>query len=164
MEWYIIALIAYPLFLAHQKWVRPYLRKPADSYKEQLPLEAYRDKPTTPINRTVTELPAFILAEWERPVKAKDYIDYKDYITSDAWQKSERRLNCIKAARNKCQMCSAMFGLEVHHISYANLGKELPQELVLLCALCHDHTHKMAGKGAKYYPPLRRPKLNKDIT
>ena len=96
-------------------------------------------------------------AAWERPVKSADYIDYKEYVTSDAWQKSERRLNCIKAARNKCQMCGAMFGLEVHHITYTNLGKELPQDLVLLCISCHEYTHAMAGKGAKSYPPLKRP-------
>ena len=163
MEWYIIALIAYPLFLAHQKWVQPHLQKSAEADKEHLPLEAYKDKYPIPVNRTVTQLPDFILAEWERPVKAKDYIDYKDYIVSDAWQKSERRLNCIKAARNKCQMCGAMFGLEVHHITYTNLGKELPQDLVLLCILCHEHTHAMAGKGAKSYPPIRCPKRTNSL-
>ena len=160
MEWYIIALIAYPLFLAHQKWVRPHLRESSDSHKEQLPLEAYKDKPATPIDRVITEPTLPYMAAWERPVKSADYIDYKEYVSSDAWQKSERRLNCIKAARNKCQMCGAMFGLEVHHITYTNLGAELPQELVLLCISCHEHTHAMAGKGAKSYPPIRRPNKN----
>ena len=109
------------------------------------------------VKRHKTTPPPSTLAAWERPVKSTDYIDYKEYVTSDEWQKSERRLNCIKAARNKCQMCGVMFGLEVHHIHYRNLGNELPQQLVLLCSLCHEYTHQMAGKGAQNYPPLRRP-------
>ena len=117
-----------------------------------------KDKAEKPEHKPrVTGPPIVYTAAWERPVKSADYIDYKEYVASDEWQRSERRLNCIKAAHNKCQMCGAMFGLEVHHITYKNLGKELPQDLVLLCILCHEHTHAMAGKGAKSYPPIKRP-------
>ena len=108
------------------------------------------------IHPRITTTPLRYTAAWKRPKKSDTYIDYQEYITSEAWQKSTQRLECIKAARNKCQMCGAMFGLEVHHITYNNLGKELPQDLVLLCILCHEHTHKMAGKGAKSYPPIKR--------
>ena len=155
MEWYAIALIAYPLYLIHEIWIKPYLPT-----EPPPPIYTPTFKKTEPPARATTELPPSVTAEWERPKKSKDYIDYKEYVASDEWQKSERRLNCIKAARNKCQMCGAMFGLEVHHITYTNLGAELPQELVLLCVLCHEHTHAMAGKGAKSYPPIRRPDIN----
>lgn len=113
-----------------------------------------------PPPRRKTTPPVPYTSEWKRPVKSAEFINYTDYIKSDTWKKSPQRLACIAAAKNKCQMCGATFGLEVHHISYANLGSELPQQLVLLCILCHEHTHAMAGKGAKYYPPLRRPNFN----
>ena len=111
------------------------------------------------MKRKITPFPYAVMAEWVRPKRNKEYIDYKEYVASEEWQNSKRRKQCIKDADNKCQMCGIGFGLEVHHVHYQNLGKEKPDQLVLLCVLCHEYTHKMAGKGAKYYPPLRRPNV-----
>ena len=113
--------------------------------------------PSQTIERVVTPTVPKTTMAWIKPKQSEVYIDYTTYISSDEWLKSPQRLACIKTANNKCQMCGVPFGLEVHHISYKHLGNELPEQLVLLCVLCHDHTHLMAGKGAKYYPPLRRP-------
>ena len=33
------------------------------------------------------------------------------------------------------------YRLEVHHLSYARLGRELPDDLIVLCPACHAIAH-----------------------
>lgn len=68
------------------------------------------------------------------------WIDYNAYILSDEWkQKREQRL---AMDGNKCQVCGAVDGLEVHHLTYRNLGHEEMDELITLCRDCHKKQHK----------------------
>ena len=92
--------------------------------------------------------------QWNIPTIDKDYIDYNDYVQSDEWHQSFPRMLTLTLDDNKCRMCGDDYKLEVHHITYENLGKELAADLVTLCHDCHTYTHKIAGKGAKTYPPL----------
>ena len=95
--------------------------------------------------------------EWKIPVKSDTYIDYKEYIASDEWKESFARTVTLITDNHQCRMCGDDYKIAVHHITYINLGHEYPEDLVTLCKDCHEHTHTIAGKGAKHYPPIRRP-------
>lgn len=77
---------------------------------------------------------------------------YQEYLASPGWQR--RRMVVIRMARYTCQRCGwsvyAQPGrwLEVHHLSYANLGDELVGDVEVLCSVCHAGTHGMAPRAA----------------
>jgi len=61
---------------------------------------------------------------------------YRAYLRSDTWKRV--RTGAISAARNRCQECGySGRRLQVHHLNYANLGRERPQDLRVLCPNCH---------------------------
>ena len=95
-------------------------------------------------------------SKWKVP-EASPTIDYEKYILSLKWRTSQARQKTISLDNFSCRMCGAKYPLHVHHISYKNLGKETLEDLVTLCEVCHEYTHKMAGKGAREYPPLKAP-------
>ena len=81
--------------------------------------------------------------------------EYDKYMKSDAWAK--KRAERLELDDNKCVMCERPNGLQkdgvtpilqVHHISYKNLGNEPMEDLVSLCPSCHKRIHK-------YYKRLR---------
>ena len=74
-------------------------------------------------------------------------MDYYIYIHSEAWRK--KRLKRLKMDGFKCQhrigllfKCGAKTNLEVHHLSYKNLGNERFKELITLCRKHHELTHR----------------------
>jgi 5-methylcytosine-specific restriction endonuclease McrA len=70
-------------------------------------------------------------------------IDYATYISSVEW-----RLKAHDAKRRAgwvCMLCEATTALEVHHRTYARLGRELPTDLVVLCWRCHRRHHATLG-------------------
>ena len=86
---------------------------------------------------------------------------YLDYLGSVAWRR--RRLAKLEEVRWKCQRCPETHGLQVHHLSYDNLGNEDTKELIVLCKACHwvaDELRKNPKSkiGEKLYAPLRKTK------
>lgn len=76
---------------------------------------------------------------------------YNRYIRSDEWkQKEQERMNVDD---NKCVMCGrpsekTRHGLQVHHITYNNLGNEdIMSDLVTLCAPCHKKMHNYLNRN-----------------
>ncbi len=71
--------------------------------------------------------------------------EYDDYMKSDEWaEKCNQRL---KIAEHKCEMCGGLEknskGLQIHHISYKNLGREnVGNELICVCGRCHLMLHR----------------------
>jgi hypothetical protein len=66
--------------------------------------------------------------------------EYKAYLLSDKWKRLRDRI--IRARGVRCERCgtSPMRGggrLEVHHLTYAHLGNEPPEDLLVVCAGCH---------------------------
>lgn len=61
---------------------------------------------------------------------------YKAYLASKQWRK--RRHVAIEAAGGRCEACGAEVGLTVHHLTYANVGEEPPEDLMVLCKECHN--------------------------
>lgn len=69
-------------------------------------------------------------------------LDYEEYLHSDWW--IVIRALSKKRSRNMCALCSSPEHLNVHHRSYKNLGKEKPEDVIVLCQDCHEKHH---GKG-----------------
>jgi hypothetical protein len=85
--------------------------------------------------------------------KTYDKIWYREvYLKSDYWLELRERL--YKEVNNICEECTQSgIGLQVHHLSYKNLGKELRSDLVVICKFCHS----------KYHPQYKPSKAEWDI-
>jgi 5-methylcytosine-specific restriction endonuclease McrA len=74
------------------------------------------------------------------------------YLKSDNW--AETRVAALMRDRYQCTKCGAngkktdWLGrrnpLQVHHKSYAHVGRELDEELTVLCRSCHMKKHRRA--------------------
>lgn len=73
---------------------------------------------------------------------------YSEYLHSLVWRNKRRA--ALKAAGWRCEKCRSSNDLEVHHLNYARLGDERPQDLRVLCAKCHDETHKTLSAQRQY--------------
>ena len=60
---------------------------------------------------------------------------YLSYINSPAWQ--TRRQRALERAGHRCQVCGRTSRLQVHHVTYRNLGHEADIDLTALCWECH---------------------------
>lgn len=73
-----------------------------------------------------------------KPLPVKRYVDYYEYISSDAWKKVSLRKK--REVGNRCQVCNRSYKevtLHVHHRTYKNLGNERSSDLTVLCKDCH---------------------------
>lgn len=68
-------------------------------------------------------------------------VHYYKYLKSDRWQ--EKRQQVLKLASNKCQLCSSVNDLNIHHNTYINVGSEPLEDLVALCSHCHKAIHNL---------------------
>jgi hypothetical protein len=64
-------------------------------------------------------------------------MDYRTYISSDAWRRNPSRLKVLMDAEGHCRLCHQAEGLEVHHSTYERLGCERENDLIPLCRDCH---------------------------
>ena len=64
---------------------------------------------------------------------------YREYLKSPEWKLKREKV--LKRAKNICEGCAEETAIEVHHISYANIGDELLFQLVALCEDCHRKAH-----------------------
>jgi hypothetical protein len=62
---------------------------------------------------------------------------YTDYLKSHEWQ--EKRSERLKIDNYTCQRCGGKHYLNVHHLSYTNVGNEdIYNDLITLCESCHE--------------------------
>lgn len=62
------------------------------------------------------------------------------YLVSPHWR--ETRKKKLEQVGNKCQRCKRKDQpLDVHHKTYARLGRERMSDLEVLCRECHDLEH-----------------------
>lgn len=66
-------------------------------------------------------------------------INYYQYIQTQAWE--EMRQKVFRRDGFKCVICNEAKDLNVHHITYENLGAEKVSDLVTLCRNCHEDIH-----------------------
>jgi len=89
-------------------------------------------------------------------------LSYSDYLNSVHWLYLKKKyLNEFKV----CQLCQDNAKLELHHITYLNVGNELPKDLILLCRSCHQFAHSLPKNEvlSKYIIPITQKKPIKII-
>lgn len=65
---------------------------------------------------------------------------YRDYLDSSHWWEVKTRARLRSGGH--CQRCDAIGRrLEVHHLTYARLGRESEGDLIVLCNVCHRAEH-----------------------
>lgn len=62
------------------------------------------------------------------------------YLRSLHWRSV--RAQKIKETGGKCERCGVGGSLDIHHLSYKNLGHERMSDLQALCRKCHKKRHK----------------------
>lgn len=67
---------------------------------------------------------------------------YRRYLNSQVWQRSKARFRKTLRHTGHCAECGATERLDVHHLTYARIGKEKPEDLIELCRACHKAAHQ----------------------
>lgn len=81
---------------------------------------------------------AKVILETKRP-RRKRKQSYASYLRSDHWR--QMRAKALSYYGDSCCLCDAKQRLEVHHRSYARLGRERMADLTVLCRSCHAKFH-----------------------
>lgn len=68
------------------------------------------------------------------------YGTYNDYLKSEEWQ--IKRQEVLERDNHKCLYCKYKAS-QVHHSTYANVGREKLEELQSICASCHQKLHNL---------------------
>jgi 5-methylcytosine-specific restriction endonuclease McrA len=75
---------------------------------------------------------------------------YSSYLHSNHWNNIKSIFKASKGYTGKCFICGFIPQGDrpnnIHHRSYKNIGKELNQDLVLLCGPCHSRVHDISKK------------------
>ncbi len=66
--------------------------------------------------------------------------EYRRYLKTEGWK--QRRQVALDRAGGFCEDCGVRSNLEVHHRTYKRKGAERPEDLVAVCAACHDERHR----------------------
>lgn len=69
------------------------------------------------------------------------------YLKSVHWK--QLRLNTLQSQGRICCKCGSMKRLQVHHLTYARLWKELPTDLIVVCRSCHEKLHGIQHQKQK---------------
>jgi hypothetical protein len=70
--------------------------------------------------------------------------EYTEYMQSKKWAGRKRRL--FNKRGYACEMCGAHGPVEVHHKNYDRLGKELDEDLLIVCKECHPKADKVRAE------------------
>jgi hypothetical protein len=77
--------------------------------------------------------------------------EYAEYIKSAEWQ--AKRNERLRIDNYTCQRCGGKRNLQVHHITYANIGHEdVHNDLVTLCKCCHEDIEREKRKNDSATP------------
>jgi len=63
----------------------------------------------------------------------------EEYLRSAHWR--ARRERALQLAGYRCERCGAPAPLDVHHLTYARIGRERDRDLRVLCRACHEDEH-----------------------
>jgi HNH endonuclease len=70
---------------------------------------------------------------------------YQRYLQSEHWRGTKEAFwNQVEKA---CEVCGDEDQLEVHHCTYARIGREEWGDLVALCRRCHQAVHRLIENG-----------------
>ena len=68
------------------------------------------------------------------------FSEYKTYLDDEHWAKTRKKIMARDGYR--CQICGSKRDLQVHHLTYKNIGQETDEQLVCLCRQCHFGLHE----------------------
>lgn len=68
-----------------------------------------------------------------------NHAEYLAYLESPWWRM--RRHAVMRYRGERCERCGLTQRLQLHHRTYQRLGKELPEDVELLCRNCHRQEH-----------------------
>jgi hypothetical protein len=88
----------------------------------------------------------------EEQIKEYRKLPYCEYLKTPHWQ--HIKIEVKKKYNNKCNKCKSTKKLNVHHLTYANFGKEKLEDLVLLCEKCHTKVHCNEDNTIKKNQPI----------
>lgn len=89
---------------------------------------------------------------------AMNSIEYREYLRSDHWIKFKHGYS--RKYKNECYLCGDTQWLELHHVTYERLGKELQTDVVYLCRDCHELVHQKTQSGIEaktWINPVTKP-------
>lgn len=66
---------------------------------------------------------------------------YNEYLYSNEWRTI--RGSILSRDLESCLNCGDTASLQVHHITYDNVGQELNEDLITLCKSCHIEIHNV---------------------
>jgi 5-methylcytosine-specific restriction endonuclease McrA len=64
---------------------------------------------------------------------------YDAYMVSPEWRSTRRAV--LRRAHGRCHYCGRDNAIQAHHLTYARLGHERPEDLVAVCVPCHEQIH-----------------------
>ena len=79
----------------------------------------------------------------------------EEYLQSGHWKAV--REGALRRAAYRCQVCNSDKSLDVHHRTYERVGRELPEDLTVLCRKCHNVFHN-SGRRTHQAPKQTKPK------
>ncbi len=71
--------------------------------------------------------------------------EYRHYLRSNAW--AIRKNAYYRLFNRQCAACGSWKRIQLHHVSYDQLGHEPDQDLVPLCYRCHRNAHQAYHSG-----------------
>lgn len=72
--------------------------------------------------------------------------EYDCYLKSELW--AQKRTHMLELAGYECELCHASdCELHVHHLTYKHIFDEPPEDLQVLCRLCHEKHHPHMQKA-----------------
>lgn len=78
-----------------------------------------------------------------------EFKSYAEYLQSDLWK--QKKATALSFIGNCCKICRSKKSINVHHISYDRIGKELIEDLSILCRSCHKMVHALVQLDPKQY-------------
>jgi len=130
-----------PRFLNRRKgegWLPPSIQHKLDSHVKAVEFVAK----LLPIVRIIVEVASFDIQELKNPD-----ISGREYQEGDMLGFYNTREYVLYRDNHECQMCHGKSGdkiLQVHHIVSRKTGGDRPDNLIILCTICHRKLH--AGK------------------
>lgn len=78
--------------------------------------------------------------EWMYLLAERKGMNYSEYLQSERWQATRRRMMASKKVY-RCYVCRSTERLDLHHKTYKRIGRERLADLVWLCRACHQEAH-----------------------
>lgn len=67
------------------------------------------------------------------------YLYYQTYLKSEKWRNMRGKI--LRVRGFKCELCGSKRNLQLHHLTYENLGNEQDGDVIILCKQCHSRAH-----------------------